>query len=116
MFPGLLKIEGPKMLSVPGSLIKRRMAEHIERGNAAIAAYRAAKAEGQGPKVPWDHYIKATESSIRAYADMCDCVADGPHAMSIEQYKEFADGLGDWYTAEAVIRKYDAKKPGDTDD
>jgi hypothetical protein len=36
--------------------------------------------------------------------------------MSIEQYKEFADGLGDWYTAEAVIRKYDAKKPGDTDD
>lgn len=100
MFP--LTIE-PKVLAVKGEVIRDAVREYIANGEATIKSYEGAVGVQLKGKYTWTDHIGSVRRELRAMQTIVENIGDGPHLMSVADFKALWNHFSAWKTADEVI-------------
>lgn len=107
----------PKVLSVSGDVIRKRVGEYIENGRATVESY--IRAAGDGIKLKgrttWKDHIESVRAETEAMVIIRGSIGDGPHLMSIDEFKQMWNHFTPYRTAEQLVAAMAKEAKQDTE-
>lgn len=114
MFPGLIRVGNderepePAILSVPGSFFRDLLVKQIASLRVFIAGIESGAIP---PDEDGDPKLEQYRMTLDTLVPLVDFIADGPHVMTLDEYRTAARKLSEYLSPDEYLREQ-AKREG----